>query len=169
MIWGESMDRTVLLGRKVNVTVNGKTYLVEVLGSLQSSPVTVNVNGDPYVVDVEAAEVIPKPTTAPATVLDTVVRETAAPQKAPTPAGPAGPTVASLRAPMPGAIVEILAKPGDRVKFGQPLCTLEAMKMKNAIRSPRDGVVATLAVSQGDTVAHGQVLVTFQLEGDDKV
>jgi biotin carboxyl carrier protein len=162
------MDGNVLLGRRVKVTVNGKSYLVEVIGSLTSSPVTVNVNGQPYIVDVEAAEVVTKPTAAPAAALDPVVREMAAPQKAPLPAGPAGPIVPSLRAPMPGAIIEILVQPGDRVKYGQPLCTLEAMKMKNAVRSARDGVVATIEVSPGQTVAHGQVLFTFQVDGESK-
>ncbi|NJN95785.1 MAG: acetyl-CoA carboxylase biotin carboxyl carrier protein subunit [Anaerolineales bacterium] len=159
------MNGNVLSSRRVKVTVNGKGYLVEVLGSLTSSPVTVNVNGQPYVVDVEAAEMVTRPSDAPAAALDTVVRETAAPEKAPTPAGPAGPTVPHLKAPMPGNIIEVKAKPGDRVKYGQPLMTLEAMKMKNAVRSPRDGVVATVEVSEGTTVAHGQVLVTFQVDG----
>jgi biotin carboxyl carrier protein len=147
----------------VKVLVNGKSYLVEVIGSLTSSPVTVKVNGKPYVVDVEAAEVVTKPAPTPAAALDTVVRETAAPEKAPVPASPAGPVVSSLKAPMPGVIIEILVQPGDRVKYGQRLATLEAMKMKNAIRSPRDGVVATVEVSPGQTVAHGQVLFTFEV------
>jgi biotin carboxyl carrier protein len=156
------MNGQVLLGRRVKVTVNGKHYMVEVMGSLTSSPVTVNVNGKPYVVDVEAADVVTKPTEAPSAALDKVVRETSAPQKAPTPTGPAGPSVADLKAPMPGTIIEVLTKPGARVKYGQQLLTLEAMKMKNAIRSPRDGVVASVEVAVGQTVSHGQVLVTFE-------
>lgn len=159
------MNGNVLSSRRVKVSVNGKGYLVEVLGSLTSSPVTVNVNGQPYVVDVEAAEVVTKPNETHAAALDSVVRETAAPEKAPTPAAPAGPTVPNLKAPMPGNIIEVKAKPGDRVKYGQPLMTLEAMKMKNAIRSPRDGVIATVEVTEGTTVAHGQVLATFEVDG----
>ena len=62
---------------------------------------------------------------------------------------------------MPGNIIGIEVQPGDQVKHGQTLLTLEAMKMKNAVRSPRDGVVATIEVTAGQTVAHGQVLVTF--------
>lgn len=157
------MDSNILLGRSVKVLVNGKSYLVEVIGSLTNSPVTVKVNGKPYVVDVEAAEVVTRPTLAPAAALHTVVRETAAPPKAPVPTAPAGPSVSSLEAPMPGVIIEVLVQPGDRVKYGQRLGTLEAMKMKNAIRSPRDGVVATVEVSPGQTVTHGQVLFTFEM------
>jgi biotin carboxyl carrier protein len=62
---------------------------------------------------------------------------------------------------MPGVIIEVTAKVGDRVKYGQQLCTLEAMKMNNTIRSPRDGVVAKAEVAVGQTVTHGQVLFTF--------
>ena len=91
------MDGNVLLGRRVKVTINGKPYLVEVMGSLVSTPVTVKVNGQPYVVNVEAEQVITRPILAPGEALDTIVRETAAPPKAPAPAGPAGPLVPSLR------------------------------------------------------------------------
>jgi biotin carboxyl carrier protein len=65
---------------------------------------------------------------------------------------------------MPGVIIEVKVKPGEQVKYGQPLMTLEAMKMKNAVRSPRDGVVATVEASEGQTVAHAQILVTFQVD-----
>jgi biotin carboxyl carrier protein len=63
---------------------------------------------------------------------------------------------------MPGVILEVFVQPGDQVKYGQRLCTLEAMKMKNAIRSPRDGVVATVEANSGETVAHGQILFTWE-------
>lgn len=156
------MDGNVLLSRRVKVMVNGKPYLVEVAGSLTSSPINVKVNGQPYVVDIATAET--EPIETPAAALETVARETSVPSKAPLPPGPAGPVVPNLKAPMPGNIIEVLAKPGDRVKYGQPLCTLEAMKMKNAIRSPRDGVIATVETSVGETVAFGQVLMTFQVD-----
>jgi len=78
------------------------------------------------------------------------------------PTGPAGPKVSAVKAPMPGNVLGIRVKPGDKVSFKQTLCSLEAMKMKNAIRSPRDGVIATVNVTEGQAVAHGDVLFTFQ-------
>jgi len=63
---------------------------------------------------------------------------------------------------MPGSVLDIAVKPGDRVRFRQQLCSLEAMKMKNAIRSPRDGVIASVEVTPGQTVAHGDALFTFE-------
>jgi biotin carboxyl carrier protein len=58
--------------------------------------------------------------------------------------------------------VAILVQPGDKVQKGQGLCTLEAMKMKNAIRSNREGTIASIVVNIGDQVNHGQVLMTFE-------
>ena len=63
--------------------------------------------------------------------------------------------------PLPGVIIAILVKSGDKVERGQELCTLEAMKMKNAIRSNREGMIASIAVNVSDQVNHGQVLMTF--------
>lgn len=66
-----------------------------------------------------------------------------------------------LTSPLPGVIVAVLVKPGDAVIRGQELCTLEAMKMKNAIRANREAVVEAVAVTVGEQVNHGQVLITF--------
>lgn len=151
------MDKDVLSKRRVKVAVNGKTYHVEIVGSLTNSPVTVKVNGRPYLVDMESAERMTKTTHHP-----TAVRPTAVPLKTPVSSTPTSPVMTGLKAPMPGVILEVFARPGDQVKYGQRLCTLEAMKMKNAIRSPRDGVVATVEVNPGETVAHGQVLFTWE-------
>jgi biotin carboxyl carrier protein len=63
-----------------------------------------------------------------------------------------------LRAPMPGKIVVLLAKAGDRVDAGQGIVVMEAMKMQNEIRSPKSGVVERLLVAQGQTVNAGEVV-----------
>ncbi len=150
--------------RRVKVIVNGKPYVVEV-GDLAASPITVSVNGRPYLVNVEAAGLETVPADAPVVALESVARETSVPEKAPTPPGPAGPLVRQVKAPMPGNILDIAVKPGDRVRFRQQLCSLEAMKMKNAIRSPRDGVIASVDVAEGQKVAPGDVLFTFEAAG----
>jgi biotin carboxyl carrier protein len=146
--------------RRLKVTVNGKPYLVEV-GDLSTSPITVSVNGRPYLVNIETAVEKVTPAEEPPIALETVARQTSAPEKAPIPTGPAGPQVSVVKAPMPGNILEIAVKPGDEVKFRQTLCSLEAMKMKNAVRSPRDGVIGSVEVREGQTVSHGDVLFTF--------
>ncbi|HPS68145.1 MAG TPA: biotin/lipoyl-binding protein, partial [Holophaga sp.] len=69
--------------------------------------------------------------------------------------------VGSLTAPMPGVILSVDVKVGARVKRGDVLCKLEAMKMVNPLRAPKDTVVSEIAVSEGQTVAYGDVLVLF--------
>jgi geranyl-CoA carboxylase alpha subunit len=69
-----------------------------------------------------------------------------------------------LLAPMNGAIVGVLAKPGDRVARGQRIVVLEAMKMQHEISAERDGVVGKVLVKAGDQVATRQLLVELEQE-----
>jgi len=64
-----------------------------------------------------------------------------------------------IRAPMPGLVVALDVRPGDKVRKGQGLLVLEAMKMENEMRSPRDGTVRTVYVNKGDRVEHGRDLM----------
>jgi acetyl-CoA carboxylase biotin carboxylase subunit len=64
----------------------------------------------------------------------------------------------SIRAPMPGKVTQISVKAGDAVTKGQPLLTLEAMKMEHALTAPFDGVVAELSAELGAQVSEGTVL-----------
>jgi len=68
----------------------------------------------------------------------------------------------AVKAVIPGVIAEIDAKIGKRVKRGETLLVLEAMKMRNLIAAPHDGVVRTLHVASGDKVAKGQLLVELE-------
>ncbi|MEI8191631.1 MAG: acetyl-CoA carboxylase biotin carboxyl carrier protein subunit, partial [candidate division NC10 bacterium] len=69
-----------------------------------------------------------------------------------------GHIVGALTAPMPGKILSVEVKQGDRVSRGQTVVILEAMKMKNAIKSPYDGVVLEIMVRAEQSVAHGDPL-----------
>jgi pyruvate carboxylase len=64
-------------------------------------------------------------------------------------------------APMAGAISSIVARKGQKVSAGQPLLTLEAMKMETTLNAPRDGVVADLLVSARDSVEAKDLLVVL--------
>jgi len=61
-------------------------------------------------------------------------------------------------APMPGKVVRLLVKAGDRVEAGQGLVVVEAMKMQNEIRSPKSGTVERVLATEGQTVNAGEVL-----------
>ncbi len=118
--------------KKYNVTVNGVTY--EVLVEEVSA----------------AGAVAPAPVAAPAAA-------PAAAAAAPAPAG-AGEAV---KAPMPGTIMKINVSVGDKVKKGDIICILEAMKMENEIFAPVDGTVTSLPVSKGASVQTDEVLATI--------
>jgi acyl-CoA carboxylase subunit alpha len=68
----------------------------------------------------------------------------------------------SANSPMPGQVLRILVSQGQRVKHGDPLMVLEAMKMEQNINATIDGVVAAVLVKPGDIVAPGQMLVEIQ-------
>ncbi len=73
---------------------------------------------------------------------------------------PRGPV--TLRAPMPGLVLRILAEPGQEVAAGTGLVVLEAMKMENELKSPAAGTVGAIRVQPGQAVEKGQVLVEFR-------
>jgi len=64
-----------------------------------------------------------------------------------------------VSAPMPGRIIRVLVKPGDKVEAGQDVVILEAMKMENSIMASAGGTVKQLLVAEGDTVAADAQLI----------
>ena len=62
---------------------------------------------------------------------------------------------------MPGSVIAIHAAVGDQVAAGDPVVTLEAMKMEHAVAAPIDGRVADLGVAQAEQVVRGQVLAVI--------
>ena len=64
-------------------------------------------------------------------------------------------------APMPGMVGTVAVKAGQKVRAGDPLLSIEAMKMESQIRAERDGVVARVCVNSGETVAAHDLLVEF--------
>jgi biotin carboxyl carrier protein len=67
-----------------------------------------------------------------------------------------------LVAPMPGKIVRVLVKAGDRVSARQPAVVVEAMKMENELRASREGTVAEIHVREGMSVDAGALLIVIQ-------
>ncbi len=128
--------------KKFRVTVNGQTYEVEVE-------------------EIDAGEARP----APAEQVKGVVPKEA---KAPKPAVPAKREEAAVseggeavKAPLPGVVVDVKVEPGQKVRPGDVLVVLEAMKMENEIPAPIAGTVREVAVSQGQSVSVDDVLVVI--------
>lgn len=124
--------------RKFNITVNGKSYEVDVeeVGGVQAP-----------------AAPVAAPAAAP---------KAAAPA-ASKPAAKSAPVAGAkqVTAPMPGTIVSVKVNVGDTVKSGDLVAVLEAMKMENEIFAGVDGKVVGVSVSAGDSVNSGDVLVSI--------
>ncbi len=114
----------------------------------------ITVNGSAYDVTVEELEAgAEAPVAAPA-----------APKaaKAASPKAPAGAQGGvKVEAPMPGNVVDVKVKVGDKVKNGDDIAIVEAMKMENSIPAPCDGVIASVNVAKGDSVNTGTVIATI--------
>jgi acetyl-CoA carboxylase biotin carboxyl carrier protein len=67
-----------------------------------------------------------------------------------------------LKAPMPGKILEVLVKVGDKVKEDDEVIMLEAMKMENPIYAPADGTVKEIKVKANDSVETEQVMMVIE-------
>ena len=64
--------------------------------------------------------------------------------------------------PMPGRVVKVFVKTGERVKAGQPLAAVEAMKMEYLVRAPSAGAVGRILRQAGEPVALGEALVEWK-------
>jgi len=126
--------------RKFNITVNGNVYEVDVEEIVNGAPV--------------ATPVVSAPVAAPA-----AAPAPAAPKAAPVASGSEGSV--KIEAPMPGTVLKVNVKVGDKVSAGDAVVILEAMKMENEIAAPSDGVVASVNVSQGASVDTGALLITL--------
>ena len=63
---------------------------------------------------------------------------------------------------MPGSIVEVKVKAGDKVSAGDPVLVIEAMKMENEIQAPKSGIVVAVHVKKGDSVTPDESLLEIQ-------
>jgi biotin carboxyl carrier protein len=144
--------------RRYRLTIGDKTFEVEVV-AVKGDQARVLVNGRPY--EVKIAPASPRPAAAPAPAAGPP-----APPPLPTPApeveAPAG--LGTVTAPMPGSILEVLVKVGDRVQAGDTVVKLEAMKMENDLRVPVSGLVTEMRVGKGSNVGVGDILLVVSEE-----
>ena len=135
--------------------INGNEYNVDI-NSVEGNMASVTVNGTPYQVELENAPAAPVqavPASAPA---QPAPAASAAP--APKPAAGSGKAVTS---PLPGVIIAVKVNVGDKVKAGQEVAVLEAMKMENSIEAEHEGTVTAVHVAKGDSVLEGAAVVTI--------
>jgi biotin carboxyl carrier protein len=144
-----------------NFNINNNPFEVKIV-SIKGTLAVVEVNGVTFDVDISDIGDLMIPTTPPK-------QQQAAPQAAAPAAAPAQPAAApataavgnAITSPMPGQVQKILVSPGDTVKVGDIVVTIEAMKMENQIRATMEGTVSKIMVSEGDVVAEGAPLVAL--------
>jgi biotin carboxyl carrier protein len=119
----------------------------------------IKVNGNAYEVEVEevkaAVAAAPKAAAPKAAPAPAPTAQAAAPKKS------AGAGEHSIDAPMPGKIIKLVANSGDKVKAGDVLLILEAMKMQNEITADTDGTVKAFNVNPGQSVKVGESLAVL--------
>ena len=79
-------------------------------------------------------------------------------KEAPVQEAPTSAEAVEVKAPMQGTINRVEVQVGDKVKKGQALCILEAMKLENEIVSPADGTVSVVKISKGQSVNNQELL-----------
>lgn len=143
---------------KYKITVNNKTYEVEI-ENINARPVIAFVDGDRFEVMPENADQVETRKEAGGKTERKVFNPN------PAPAASFSPNQAlsgnALTAPLPGTVIEVFVKAGEKVEAGQVVLIIEAMKMKNSIRSVFSGTVREVLVNAGQSVAHKQALIKF--------
>ncbi len=136
------------------VVVNGLEFPVKVEGN------TVQVNGTPHTVEV----------TGPTARFDGIgyavqtvgLEEPKATKTRKAASQASADEAGAVTAIMPGLIIKVLVKEGDRVQAGDTIMVLEAMKMQNELHAKQSGVVRSINVKQGETVEMRQVLAIIE-------
>ncbi|VBB46707.1 Biotin/lipoyl attachment domain-containing protein [uncultured Paludibacter sp.] len=120
-------------------SMNGKTYRCEITQKDQNR-ITVKVNGIEYKFSLES--------------IFSYLRQGLLNKN-----DKDNPNKNDLKAPMPGKIVDIFMSEGDLVNAGEPIISLEAMKMQNEINAPCNGVIRKIHVQSGQSVMKDELMV----------
>ena len=146
--------------------IGNNPYTVEI-ASMEGGVAKVNVNGVDYEVEIEDAPAgasgagVAASAAGAATASAAVSSAPAAAAPAAAPASaPAGPAK-KVCSPLPGVILSVNVAVGDKVKAGDKVAVLEAMKMENDIEAEFDGTITAIHVQKGDSVLEGAAIVSL--------
>lgn len=137
------------------LNIRGKEYTVEI-ENIGDDSAQVKCNGEAYTVGYE----IPGPPVKTPTLARKVAVPDVSERKTYSPRDAAASN--DIKAPIPGLITQILVAEGDKVKMGQVVAKMEAMKMENNILASSDGKVKKILVKTGDSVLEGDVLMFLE-------
>jgi biotin carboxyl carrier protein len=142
------------------LTINQKEYRAEV-SEINAEYALIQVNGREFRVDLQQlalsklmpVEIKKSEAKAEAPAAMPAVR----PALEPPPSG--GDVSNIVRSPLPGLIIDVKVREGEKVKAGQNIVVMEAMKMENQIQATIDGTVKKIFVKKGDNVTEGDTLI----------
>ena len=140
---------------KIHVKIEDTTYEVSV-GDLSARPVIASVDGQDFEVWPEEMSIPSESAVGIGSSKPVSIPQARKPMEV------SNGDTRSVKAPLPGVIIDIQVSEGDKVAYGQELCVLEAMKMKNTIRANREGRIKRIHVATGDQVQHSAVLMEFE-------
>ena len=143
--------------RRYDLVINDQPVTVNVK-SLEHGESQLEVDGVTYAVRLTRQEVLPRAARTPIPT-SASSKLTAPTAKAPAMGGSSGAGV--VAAPIPGTVLEVFVKVGDKIEAGQPVLKLEAMKMENTISAPISGKVTSITVAKGAVVEQGQELAVI--------
>ncbi|MCF8239820.1 MAG: acetyl-CoA carboxylase biotin carboxyl carrier protein subunit [Melioribacteraceae bacterium] len=140
--------------KKFKFTIRGNIYDVELL-NIEDNIAEIEVNGSKY--EVELHQEVK--TTKTPKLTRSVAVPTGESDKAKTHKPSAKQGAGFIKAPLPGTILEVKIKVGDKINVDDTLLIMEAMKMENNIKADRSGTVKEIKVNNGDSVLEGDLLV----------
>lgn len=143
--------------RNFKFTISGNNYEVEV-HKLDGTLAEIEVNGTSYQVEIERKRMESK---TPILVRSNVSNPTGSNEISKN-QKPAATNLTKVIAPLPGNIMQIFIKEGDKVKRGDKLLIYEAMKMENNLLAEKDGTIKVLKIKIGDSVLQGDVLLEME-------
>ena len=133
--------------KKFSFKIRGHKYDVELMHH-EGKMVEIEVNGTPYSVELDQEIQVKK--------TPTLVRAAVQTHKT---IKPKASGIQQIKCPLPGNIMQIMVKEGDKVAVGDSLLMYEAMKMENVIKAEKAGTVAKIVVAIGDTVLQDDLLM----------
>ncbi|MDP2236081.1 MAG: biotin/lipoyl-containing protein [Bacteroidales bacterium] len=143
--------------RNFKFNIRGNNYEVDIL-KLEGNQAEIEVNGTMYCIEIERKRIesktpiLVRSAMPNSNISASEVKMTSAEKS----------VLSQITAPLPGNIMQIFVKPGDKVKRGDKLIIYEAMKMENNLIAEKDGIVKSIKINVGDSVSQGDLLIEME-------
>ncbi|MBE0651936.1 MAG: acetyl-CoA carboxylase biotin carboxyl carrier protein subunit [Bacteroidales bacterium] len=139
--------------KRFKFTIRGNEYETEII-KLKGLNALIEVNGTKYEVELQKPKVRTQLSIKKPSVSISNQKGNSGEQKG---------NIHIVKAPLPGVIMNVFVKEGDKVSKDDKLLVYEAMKMENLIKSDKDGIIKSLKVRTSDTIIQDEVLMEIEL------